>query len=241
MNALGALLAAFSYFTILPVRSFREAPGGAVVGWLPLVGACIGGLAGVAAWGVHLLAGATVWPPVVALVASIVFTGAIHLDGYLDSCDALLMSGAPARRRLDVMKDPHHGSYALAGMALVVVVWVAALSQLAPARMPLVLAAAALLSRAAVAPLLHQYPHARTNVTDPRARAYGFAWMAIVTIVACGFALSGDYRVAIAALVVYAIAQGLARWAASRLGGLTGDVYGAIVTLGEVAVLVVLR
>lgn len=236
MNVLRAIAAAFSYFSILPARSFAVPPDGATIGWLPLVGLAVGLAAGAAGYAVFILTSAPLWALVVAFAGGIIFSGAIHIDGFLDCADALVMT-APTRRRLDVLHDPRHGTYAVVAMTLLVVVWIAALASIVPRQMPMMLAVAAVAGRAAVVPLGGQYPHARTGLRYERTIAYGALWFVALAIVFVSIDRSWQPLAVLAG--AYALAQ-LLGWAASRRlgGGLTGDVFGAIVVVTEVAVLI---
>src|SRR5438128_442116 len=102
-----AFLAALQFLTLMPPvvrRPFTRDELGRAVGFFPVVGLLLGG------W----LAGADrlcEWlrlPPGVAavfvLVAWVTATGALHLDGLLDSCDGLFGGGTPDDR-LRIMRD----------------------------------------------------------------------------------------------------------------------------------------
>lgn len=238
MSVLRAIAAAFSYFSIFPVRSFASAPNGSAIGWLPLVGAVIGGIAGILAAFVYSHLHATTWAIVVAIVASVVLSGAIHIDGFLDCCDALLMTASPSRR-LDVLRDPRHGTYALVGMTLLAIVWLAALAGIAPAQYPAALLFAAVTARASIVSLAGQYPHARNNARFDACRVYGAIWF--IVLLAAAFACTRTWQSLVLVIGAFLFAQMLALAASRRLGGgLTGDTYGAVITLTEVAVLIAL-
>lgn len=49
---------------------------------------------------------------VLMVLAPVMITGGIHLDGFLDTQDAL-SSWQPKERRLEILKDPHAGSFAI--------------------------------------------------------------------------------------------------------------------------------
>jgi adenosylcobinamide-GDP ribazoletransferase len=196
---------------------------------LPLVGAVIGAIAGFAALGVarfapHSLVAAT------ALAVTIVASGAIHLDGFLDGCDAFFAS-VPAPRRLEILKDPRHGTFALAGLLVLAVFWYAALSELPVSTYPATLAFAGALGRAAAILGATMYPYSRGGNID------GGKLLLVLAALACGaFLLSPSALVFVP--IALAISWLLARWFADRVGGvLPGDGYGFIATVLDVAVL----
>jgi adenosylcobinamide-GDP ribazoletransferase len=222
--SLRTLAAAFSYFTILPgFDRHRAAPVAAMFSYLPVIGIIIGAVAGYAAYGLALLG----WTPIAiaaAFALPIVLTGALHVDGFLDSCDGLFACVDP-ERRLQIMKDPTHGTFAIAYFAVLVTVWIAVLSMLPPRMFPAVLAFAGGTARF-------------SSVLN----AEGFSRVALVVngvlLLALSFAVG---RWAWIALPLVALAVlGAGRWAARRLDGrLTGDVHGALIVAGDVATLAV--
>ena len=76
-----------------------DAPQADALAWLPLVGAVTGALAGTAGWLVSLVAPHPL-AAAAAFAAVLVLTGAIHLDGFLDCCDALF-APVPLAQRLE--------------------------------------------------------------------------------------------------------------------------------------------
>ena len=156
-ESLGALLSALHFLTtipLLPQRPYSHAEFGRAVGFFPLVGLLIGGiLAGLNA----LLKLA--FPPAVAaaltLTAWVALTGALHLDGLLDSLDGLL-GGHDAATRLEIMKDERVGAFGFAGGVLLLLVKFAALNDLPAAQM---------LPALILAPVLPQKCVVRDSVT----------------------------------------------------------------------------
>ena len=230
---------ALSFLTVLPARQTAYAPDslGKAAVWFPAVGLLIGLLL----WGLHSAA-ALLLGPLLAAVLTVagwaVLTGGLHLDGLADCCDGLLVSAA-RERRLEIMRDPRTGSFAVVGLVLALLMKAAAIYSLPTAFPALLLApvsarwwillaarqpaaresglgrgfAAALtpsaLTRAAILPLLLT------------AAALWFDWRSLV-----GLLLSG-----LACLLVLRLAR-------ARIGGVTGDVYGAVVELTEIAFLI---
>ena len=82
--------------------------------FLPLVGAVIGA----AQWAVytvltHFSFGA-VFRGAVLSVMPILLSGGIHMDGFMDTCDAIHSYGS-REKRLEILKDPHVGAFAVIG------------------------------------------------------------------------------------------------------------------------------
>lgn len=221
-----SLLAAFGYFSILPIpRTIAAEPNQDIFGFLPLVGIAVGALAGSAAYGVAAL-GMNAIAVAVAFGLSIVLTGALHADGFLDACDGLFAQVAPARR-LEILKDPRTGSFAVACFAVVCTLWIAALAQIAPARLPWAVAFAAGTARLSAVLNAFRFPYHRGGRVSPLALA-----LSLAALVALSLALGRLTWVVIPCVAAFSLIAGA--WAARRLGGnLVGDVYGALIFAGE--------
>jgi len=207
---------------------------------LPLVGAVVGAIAGTIGDGASRFFGRELGAAL-ALAALVILTGAIHLDGFLDGCDAFLASVAPDRR-LAILKDPNHGTYAVAGMFVAGLCWYAALVTLPPEREVAALALAGALARAAILPCAFAFPNARTGAA-PRALVSRPPIVAVaatlVVLAVAAYAFAPPYALLVPALVALAFVLG--RTIARRLGGgLVGDAYGFLIVIGEVVATVAL-
>ncbi|MBD5653652.1 MAG: adenosylcobinamide-GDP ribazoletransferase [Candidatus Eremiobacteraeota bacterium] len=226
----------------MPVGKFAlgPPPGPAALTALPLVGAVVGALAGTLGW-IASLALSHALAAAVALGAVIVLTGAMHVDGFLDGCDAFIASVSP-ERRLEILKDPRHGTFAVAGMFVAGSLWLAALAALPPKDYPADLAFAGALARAAVVPNAFRFPYARANAPTEvlGSRPAALPLMLIfVALLAAAYVLAP----ALVLLVPAAVLGGwvVASWAAGRLGGgLVGDAYGFAIVILEIGVLIAL-
>ncbi|MDK2980345.1 MAG: adenosylcobinamide-GDP ribazoletransferase [Chloroflexota bacterium] len=236
-----ALLTALDFLTVIPLphpRNFKAVPLGKATGWFPWVGALLGGLSGALYIGLR-----QVFAPwlaaALAAAAWIALTGGLHLDGLADCCDGLLYAG-PRERRLEIMKDPHHGTFAGIGLTLAILLKVAALAAL-PATLETLGAAAlaAALARWLLLPSARQ-PNAResglgaafSDSLDRKAYVLAIPPLLILPVWLGGRAL-------VALLLAHGWAACVFRLAKKRLGGLTGDVYGLIVEGAELLVLLV--
>jgi adenosylcobinamide-GDP ribazoletransferase len=202
-------------------------------------------------WGVGAVAAVVLLLPLpplpraaLALAAWVVVTGALHLDGWADCCDAAfappLASVEETRaRRLAILKDPHLGTFGTVGLILLLIGKCTALAYV-PAFAPLV---AAPVGRWVMTGSLRFFTPARPGglaaAFAGRAPAgAAVAWLCavlLITIWSVGEGVGVRVMEAAAAGVLggIAVAAALAR----RFGGVTGDVCGAA---GEAAELLVL-
>ena len=229
-----------SFLTVLPVANPDGSPGERLGrAYFPAIGALTGLAAGVAfavlsAFMTPLLAAAC------AIAFLVVLTGAIHLDGLADSADGLL-GGGDAARRLEVMRDPRLGTYGVVAIVLVLVLSVAALSAMPPARGLAALVVAGALSRLAVLAVIGFVPYVRSSglgvaAWDPQHRARDLAFGSAAAVLAGAL----DSRRALIALPFVALtALAVALLARRRVGGATGDVCGATAELCQLATLLV--
>lgn len=231
---------ALQFLTRLPVP-VRVAYDPAVAGRSLLAYPLVGLLIGVLLAGVHGLLAASPAAANAALVLLIwvLSTGALHLDGLADCADAWVGGHGSRERTLQILKDPHAGSVAVAVTVTVLLAKFAALQSLPSAE---TLLWAPLAGRSAALLLLAVSPYANPDGLAqswlqhlPLPTAYG-----VVSVAACVVA----WRLGLPVLLVAALVLwGIRSLSMARLGGVTGDVCGAAVELVEMAVLlaVVLR
>jgi adenosylcobinamide-GDP ribazoletransferase len=238
-DLLRGLVAAFAFLTRLPVwrGPLSERDLGRAVGFFPLVGLVLG-LVGMGLG--HLLA--DILPPlalaamVVALLAAL--TGALHLDGLADLFDGLAGGGRDRERALAIMRDSRIGAQGAVALVLVLILKVAAVSAALEARDLGTLLAFPAIGRWAVGPLILLFGTARAEGLAHRVRAFtGAREVLLGTVTLALLVLALGAPVALAAGVALAVALLLGLWLQTRLGGLTGDAYGAAIEIAEVAAL----
>lgn len=239
--ALVAPAVAVHFLTILPVRLPHSLPDGAFPGAVtlfPLVGLAIGALAAAvdAVLGLVLPAPATAAVDLALLAA---LSGGLHLDGLADAADGLL-GNLPRERRLEVMREGSVGAFGVAAVVLVLLLEYGGLVALGPASRFAALVAAAALSRWAMSLLLWAFPYARAEGAGSAFRsglrpAHLLGSTLLAALVA-GALFSFD------GLLLLVLGGGVAllvgRCALARIGGCTGDVYGAGGELAFAATLV---
>lgn len=255
-----SLRTAVSLFTVIPVGGGGELRAGdaaRAVLWMPVVGLLLGlagagVMLGVDAGGAaapRRLLGAAL---AVALVA--LLTGGLHLDGLADTADGL-GSRRAAAEALAIMRRSDVGPMGVAALVLVLLIQVAALAAVPRASLgAAALVLAAVTGRVAVV-VATGSPAARpggfgalvAGGTTERARTLVVA--ALGCAVAAGGLAAGAagltsdgaglaaswLAAAISGLLAGSLLQRVAR---RRLGGMTGDVFGAILEISAATVLV---
>lgn len=108
---------ALKFLTILPIDrgdSIKIDKSGSVVCWFPIVGFCIGLFLAAVYFPVSFF-----FPPLVAdvlvIIVYIVITGALHLDGFADTCDGI-WGGWNKEKRLEIMRDSRIGGFGAVGL-----------------------------------------------------------------------------------------------------------------------------
>jgi adenosylcobinamide-GDP ribazoletransferase len=232
---------ALGFLTVYPLRASDawtpETLGSSML-YYPLVGTCIG----LILWGLAVLLGVLFPPSIVSvllLVAALLATGGLHMDGWADLIDGL--SGSYNREdALRIFKDPHVGSMAVTGVVLLVLVQYACLNVLSPAALGPTLVLMATLSRYAMVQLACFSPYARATggVGEPFVRGIRLEHYTAALLLTLGSVLLfGGLRGVCIGVLVGLVTLGLQVYFRWRLGGITGDVLGATNELHEALVL----
>ena len=237
MRLIRAFFMCLGMFTSIPCpyRPWDEDARDWMLVMLPAVGLVVGLLwviLGLLGWGLFPAVGG-------ALVAALpwLLTGFIHLDGYMDTCDAML-SWRPLEKRLEILKDSHTGAYAVVGLGLLLLFSHDATQGLADLRalvfVPVVSRCGSALSVLTLKPIGHSQ-YAGTKGRMPQRLAVILMWL--MTIVACALWMGSPAI----ALLVETAAYGLAMtWVYRTLKGVSGDVAGFALTVSECAALIAL-
>lgn len=234
------LLYAIAFLTRIPVPVRLDSRDRVrSTAYYPLVGLVIGGVIAAFDWLI-----AAQFPPLVRAVLAVacwVFvTGGLHMDGLMDVFDGLGSHREP-ERILAIMKDSRVGAMGVTAAILDLMIKAAALVCLAPSLISAVIASA-VAARTAVLIAIAGWPYRREGGIASGLREG-------LTPLRLGFALtSGLLLVLIAAgvdgvlcLVFGGMVTGVAgHWMARRLGGLTGDIYGAMIEVVETSTLLFL-
>lgn len=223
----------------MPMADWEAANMRYVMCFFPLVGAAIGAVV----FGISKLC---VWLSVPSLLAAIVLillpiliSGGIHLDGFMDVCDAIGSRQEPARK-LEIMKDSHVGSFAVLGLVVLLLLNLGSWYQI-PVECLQVLGIGFVMSRAMSGFLVVQEKAARKDGLN--AMFSGAAEKNRTKVVLCMymaacvvFMLIASIPAGIAACVAaFGCMFIIPQVAKRQFGGWTGDVAGYFLQVCEVA------
>jgi adenosylcobinamide-GDP ribazoletransferase len=235
-------LAAVRFLTRIPVPDTAYDPDAlarAAV-YFPLVGLLVGGLA---ALGARVLEGHLARPVVALAVVLflVLVTGGLHEDGLADTADGF-GGGWTRERILLIMRDSRIGSYGGIALCLSLGARVLLLGTMAPARVFATLIAAQVLCRWTVLPLSAWLPPARVDAEGEGARLAGkTSWGAVGVGTLAAFGIAGFLLRwnSIGPIVGVCGVAWVTGWLyRTKIGGMTGDCFGATCQVAEVAVYV---
>lgn len=246
MRVIKAVILAFSTYTRIPMPQVKwdDEAMKLAIAFLPLAGAAVGA----AAWGWHIFCRyfgvSAVLFAAVSAALPVFITGGIHLDGYCDTSDALA-SWKDKDKRLEIMKDPHIGAFALIRCVIHILICYALFHEL--------------YTREAIASagIWMIYPLSRcfaawSAMTTPGARKDGMlaaftmkadrisarVILSALTVLSCAGWLFFTFPHGIAGfLICFPVAIWYRRMALRRFGGITGDTTGYYLQITELAAL----
>jgi adenosylcobinamide-GDP ribazoletransferase len=231
-------LTAVQFLTRIPVPSFSFTPEMIFTAtkFYPLVGV----LVALGAIVVERLLRGHLPAPVVALavlVYMVAVTGGFHEDGLADSVDGL-GGGWTRERKLEIMRDSRIGSYGSLALFLSLMARWLLLAALPRPHFAAYLLAAHALCRWTTLPMGLALPSARSDgLGSQLAHRFTVGSLIVATIFAFGVAGGALRFAAIAPIVAVCVVTLLSGvFYRAKLGGVTGDCFGATNQLAEIAV-----
>lgn len=239
----------FSMYSRIPVPRFtwQEDDMKYSLLFFPMVGLVIGGVT----LGIHCIPAVSALPlfvrSIVTLLVPVLMTGGFHLDGFMDTEDAL-RSYQPRDRKLEILKDPHIGAFAVIGLGSCMLVAAAAIGTVlcfGSRRTLIVLAAVFVVSRALAGILALRLPKARKKgmLAEETKGKQGVLLAVLSAWLMAGIAvmLAADWIAGVAVTVCLVLSLIRYAWLTAReFGGVTGDTTGYFITFSEAASFAVL-
>jgi adenosylcobinamide-GDP ribazoletransferase len=246
-----SFLAALRFLTVIRIPLRRDESAveiGRSTVWFPIVGLIIGLILAGLNWVFNLFL-----PPMVVngllIVSMVVVTGALHLDGFVDTCDGLA-GNKPPEERWKVMRDSRAGAFGIVGVVLLLLMKYVLLTSIPAGMMTVALVLMPLVSRWAMVYAVFAYPYAREEGLG-KAFKQGAGWrrFAVATVITLALAIFlawwGDsvyfyLSGVVVMLVIWIITSIISAYFVHKFSGHTGDTYGAINELTEVVVLIII-
>lgn len=233
------ILLAIQFLTRIPVKKVIEYNNKNLriaISAFPLIGLIIGLISGLlfrilVVYDDQVAAG-------VCILAMVILSGGLHLDGLSDTLDGFL-SGREKERTMEIMKDSRLGTFGALGLILVILLKFVFLSVLGIdgwIGIPVAMAG----GRLSAAWMIWRFPPARKEGlgsmfkgSQPDRSIILTSLLFLILIGSLG--LPG--MIALTAAVISG--QLVGKWSMKKINGLTGDVYGAGIELSELVVLAI--
>jgi len=245
-------LAALQFLTTIPLPWRREVSPeelGRSAGYFPVVGLIIGLiLAGLNGLFGLILPSAVV--NALLIVSLVVLSGALHLDGFVDTCDGIA-GHKTTEDRWQVMHDSRAGGFGIVGVVLLLLVKYVSLNSIPEPLLMTALVLMPVISRWAMVYAIFAYPYARPSglgkvfkqgASWPRFTMATLITFVMVAVAAAALALLADLAIMflmfLILFLIWVMTVVMAAYLKGKFSGLTGDTYGAINEVAEVGVLI---
>lgn len=173
----------------------------------------------------------------VIILAEIVLTGGLHCDGFMDTADGVF-SGRSRERMLEIMKDSRVGANGVVAFGLLLLLKYSLIIDMTPTMLFAALITMPVAGRMVMVISITSFAYARPEGMGKAFAQYaGRATLGIAAVIAIAVVAALGVRASISAGGAVVAGILTARYLAAILGGLTGDTYGAVTELTELAVL----
>ena len=231
------------FYTVIPLPPSWTGEWSRIARWSPIIGLIIGGILGILIYSLHFCGIPVLTRSVIVIAIWLSATGSLHLDGAMDTADGLSVTNP--ERRLEVMRDSVTGAFGAIAAIIILLLKTVAIAEMQLASW-LALMMAAGWGRWGQVMAIACYPYLRetgkgafhkANMRLPQDILLG-------SIVLLGFSsllwwlqLVVWWQVVLLVLGNSAIALLSGYYFYLRLGGHTGDTYGAVVEWTEALIL----
>lgn len=242
-NAWASWWGALMFYTCLPIPQAYAVEFRWIAQWVPWVGVIVGGLMALVDWSLWVMHIPVLVRSALSIAFGIALTGGLHLDGVMDVADGLAVPDAS--KRLAVMSDSHMGAFGGMAAMVLIVLKVSALASIRGHRL-FVLIAVAMCGRWGQQWAIAAYPYLKKEGKGAfHKAALPSRWHALPSLVAmaviCGVVSTLGWVPPGLAWRSFFIGVGLAIVTSAyfnrKLGGHTGDTYGAVVEWSEALLL----
>ncbi len=235
IQVLNQCLAALTFYTCLPIPTSATLEFRGIARFAPIVGLIIGGLVGGLDLGLSYARIPILTRSAIDVAVWVAITGGLHLDGAMDTADGLAVMNPD--RRLEVMSDSATGAFGAMSAVILLLLKTVALSEISTNRLWVLIGVAGWGGWGQLAAIA-KYPYLKpTGKGAFHKESIRSLWEAVPTFV---ILVGLSWIVHPMMIGGSAIAILVAAWLNWKLGGQTGDTYGAIVEWTEALLLCLL-
>ncbi len=232
LKYLRSFLGALTFYTIIPLLHNWKLDFEKIARWLPLIGLIIGGGLAMVDLFLEYLGMPTLTRSTVIVALWIGITGGLHLDGVMDTADGLALMDK--QRRLEVMRDSSTGAFGVMSGLVVLLLKTAALSDLNSHRWLAIIGISAW-ARWGQLVAIAFFPYLRATgkgmLPKQGVKPFQDTLMGLILILGISSFLGiVGLKLAFLGLIVSLL---VICWFYKKLGGFTGDVYGAVIEWTE--------
>ncbi|WP_160687827.1 adenosylcobinamide-GDP ribazoletransferase [Clostridium sp. C2-6-12] len=236
-----------SMFTIIPTPYVEWDDEGAknMMKFYPVIGLIVGTIWSLAYYFMKFFNTSIVLKSAVIMIVPFIITGMLHLDGFMDVCDAIL-SRRDREEKLRILKDSTIGAFAVIALLILFFMQFGGIYSIVEKNMPFyTLVLIPVVSRSIVAyfllsrktikeSTLGTYFKKGTNIKDILIMVFSLLFAAGVS-----FLLLKIYGLILVFLIIFAVTLAVEK-CKKEFGGISGDVAGFALVLGEVTGVLVL-
>ena len=232
---------ALSMFTVIPTPYIEWDDDGArnIMKFYPVIGLIVGAIWGIIYYLVSVFHISIVLKSAIIMIVPFCVTGMLHLDGFMDVCDAIL-SRRDKEEKLRILKDSTIGAFAVIALIILFFLQFGGIYSIVEKNAPIyILILIPIISRSAVAFFLLS----RTTIKESTLGTYfkkgtnshDILIMIIFLLITylISFALLSSYGILLVSLIILGVT-----WAVEKckkeFGGISGDVAGFALVVGEV-------
>ncbi len=234
---------ALSTYSVIPMPQFEWNQGSMkyAICFFPLVGIFCGGILAGWYWLSSVLGFSGILFAALAVILPLAITGGIHMDGFMDTTDAL-SSHLPKERKLEILKDPHCGAFAVIWCAAYLLASFAIFYEIWAIGLVYVCCPVFVLSRALSALCAVTMPNAKKTgmlcaFTKDTEKSRATVFMVILALLAAAgmvliFPVSGGLGTVLGFAAMYCYRAKVRK----EFGGATGDTAGFFLQVCELSV-----
>ncbi len=229
---LNSFFIALTFLTTLPAKNIAWEKSNLryFIVCIPIVGVIVGLMLLIINFALNYLTCSDFLKGVFMALANLFLTGGLHVDGFIDTCDAIF-AHKDLKTRLEILSDTHTGAFGVAGCVMLLILKCALFAEV---KFNLQIALIPVLSRLGMAMLLNNLPFAKN---DGLAKILGSSRVQhdnIYFVIAIIILLIINLKLSVLNLFVFIFWR---RCCMKNFGGITGDLLGAFVELDEIILL----